>query len=159
MTRLDAESRSLGRSEQPTTSMTAPICWRVAHLCAFCKGGEKGVQVSQSLTVEQCQIASVPSRLKRYYGTRHLHFLTCSCYHRQPWSASARRRDPFLPLLEQVRKRYVRDRGLGGNAPAVHLLISDVPAVARSANVATRQRSSRPYSQSLAHLTTRATAA
>jgi putative transposase len=47
----------------------------------------------------------VPTRLKRYYGTRHLHFITCSCYHRQPWLASAGRRDLFLRVLEQVRQR------------------------------------------------------
>ena len=44
--------------------------------------------------------------LKRYYGDQHLHFLTCSCYHRQPWLASPRRRDLFLQILEQVRQRY-----------------------------------------------------
>jgi putative transposase len=48
----------------------------------------------------------MPTRLKRYYGHDHLHFLTCSCYHRQPWLAQARRRDLFLKILEQVRRRY-----------------------------------------------------
>jgi putative transposase len=48
----------------------------------------------------------VPTRLKRYYGTRHLHFITCSCYHRQPWLGSALRRDLFLRVFEQVRQRY-----------------------------------------------------
>ena len=48
----------------------------------------------------------VPSRLKRYYGADHLHFITCSCYHRQPWLGSARRRDLLLRVLGQVRQRY-----------------------------------------------------
>jgi len=48
----------------------------------------------------------MPRRLKRYYGDAHLHFLTCSCYHRQAWLASARRRDLFLQILEQVRQRH-----------------------------------------------------
>jgi putative transposase len=48
----------------------------------------------------------VPTHLKRYYGNHHLHFLTCSCYHRQAWMGSARRRDLFLHVFEQVRKRY-----------------------------------------------------
>jgi REP element-mobilizing transposase RayT len=48
----------------------------------------------------------MPSRLKRYYGNEHLHFLTCTCYHRQRWLGSARRRDLFLRMLEQARQRY-----------------------------------------------------
>lgn len=48
----------------------------------------------------------MPTRLKRYYGHGHLHFLTCGCYHRQPWLAQPRRRDLFLEILEQVRQRY-----------------------------------------------------
>ena len=44
--------------------------------------------------------------LKRYSGDQHLHFVTCSCDHRQPWLASPRRRDLFLQILEQVRQRY-----------------------------------------------------
>jgi len=44
--------------------------------------------------------------LKRYYGQEYLHFLTCSCYHRQSWLATARRRDLFLQILEEVRQRY-----------------------------------------------------
>jgi len=43
---------------------------------------------------------------KRYYGAGHLHFITCSCYRRQPRLGTARRRDLFLTILEQVRRRY-----------------------------------------------------
>jgi len=44
--------------------------------------------------------------LKRYYGAGNLHFITCSCYRRQRLLGSPRRRDLFLTVLEQVRKRY-----------------------------------------------------
>jgi len=37
--------------------------------------------------------------LIRYYGTRHLHFITCSCYRRQPQLHPAHRRDLFLEIL------------------------------------------------------------
>ena len=44
--------------------------------------------------------------LRRYYGAGDLHFITCSCYRRQPFLGTPRRRDLFLTVLEQVRKRY-----------------------------------------------------
>ena len=44
--------------------------------------------------------------LKRYSGAGDLHFITCSCYQRRPYLASARRHDLFLTILEQVRQRY-----------------------------------------------------
>jgi len=48
----------------------------------------------------------MPKGLRRYYGQDHLHFLTCSCYHRQPWLAEPSRRELFLQILEQARQRY-----------------------------------------------------
>ena len=48
----------------------------------------------------------MPSRLKRYYNAKHLHFITCSCYRRRPLLGTAWRRDLFLNLLEQTRRRY-----------------------------------------------------
>ena len=48
----------------------------------------------------------MPSRLKRYYGEDHLHFLTWTCYHRQRWLGEPRRRDLFLHILEEARRRY-----------------------------------------------------
>ncbi len=48
----------------------------------------------------------MPTRLKRYYGAKHLHFITCSCYHRLPRLGTPRRRDLFLKVLEQARQRY-----------------------------------------------------
>ena len=44
--------------------------------------------------------------LKRYYGAGDCHFITCSCYHRQPLLHRPWRRDLFLAQLEQVRRRY-----------------------------------------------------
>jgi putative transposase len=44
--------------------------------------------------------------LKRYYGAGHLHFITCSCYGRQPLLATPSRRDLFLTMLERMRERY-----------------------------------------------------
>jgi REP element-mobilizing transposase RayT len=48
----------------------------------------------------------MPAGLRRYYGTGDLHFITCSCYQRQAWLATAQRRDLFLSVLERMRKRY-----------------------------------------------------
>jgi len=48
----------------------------------------------------------MPSGLHRTYGAHHLHFITWSCYRRLPFLRSARTRDRFLSILEQVRARY-----------------------------------------------------
>ena len=44
--------------------------------------------------------------LRRYYGGQHLHFITASCYRRRALLGTGRRRDLFLRILEQVRRRY-----------------------------------------------------
>ncbi len=46
------------------------------------------------------------NRLHRYYGTHHLHFITGSCYPRQPELGSAWRRDLFVKILEEARRKY-----------------------------------------------------
>ena len=46
------------------------------------------------------------SKPKRYYGAGDLHFITRSCYCRQPLLGTARRRNLFLRVLEHVRRRY-----------------------------------------------------
>lgn len=68
----------------------------------------------------------MPSRLKRYYGDDHLHFLTWTCYHRQGWLAEPKRRDLFLHILEEARRRY-RFVVLGYVVMPehVHLLVSE----------------------------------
>ena len=44
--------------------------------------------------------------LHRFYGKDDLHFITGSCYRRQPELGTAYRRDLFLKVLEQTRQRY-----------------------------------------------------
>lgn len=64
--------------------------------------------------------------LERRYGNRHLHFITCSCYRRLPLLATARKRDLFLTVLDEVRARY--DFSLLGCVVMpehIHLLISE----------------------------------
>src|SRR6266566_9963444 len=51
-------------------------------------------------------LLGVPKNLKRYYGSGDLHFITCSCYHRQPLLGTPHLRDLFLKALEQMRTRY-----------------------------------------------------
>jgi putative transposase len=48
----------------------------------------------------------MPSTLKRYYGSGDLHFITCSCYRREPRMMRAAIRDLFLETLDDVRRRY-----------------------------------------------------
>ena len=48
----------------------------------------------------------MPAGLHRTYGAHHLHFITCSCYHRRPKLRHARSRDRFLSILEETRQRY-----------------------------------------------------
>ena len=68
-------------------------------------GFPKSSSVTDSVLVGHYP-AQVPSRLKRYYTARDLHFITCSCYRRQPLLGTVRSRDLFLKLLEQTRQRY-----------------------------------------------------
>jgi putative transposase len=44
--------------------------------------------------------------LHRYYGNHDLHFITCSCYHRQPQLGKPERRNLLLTILEEVRQKY-----------------------------------------------------
>jgi putative transposase len=44
--------------------------------------------------------------LHRYYGTNDLHFITCSCYHRQAQLRTPKRRNRFLRILEEARQKY-----------------------------------------------------
>src|SRR6266568_7921149 len=49
---------------------------------------------------------SMRGKLVRYYGAGDLHFITCRCYRRRALLGTARRRDLFLTVLEEVRRRY-----------------------------------------------------
>jgi putative transposase len=44
--------------------------------------------------------------LQRWYGSGHLHFITCSCYRRLPLLQTGQARDCFLENLAAVRDRY-----------------------------------------------------
>jgi putative transposase len=48
----------------------------------------------------------MPSGLKRYFGQRHAHFITCSCWRRLPLMGPTRRKDLFLTIFEQTRQSY-----------------------------------------------------
>ena len=67
----------------------------------------------------------MPQNLHRFHGGRDLHFLTFSCYRRQPFFNKADRCDLFLRMLERVRRRY-RLVALGYviMPEHVHLLVS-----------------------------------
>jgi len=68
----------------------------------------------------------VPKGLKRFYGSGDLHFITASCYHREPLLGTARRRDLLQKVLEQVRQRYqFVVVGYVFMPEHVHLLISE----------------------------------
>src|SRR5258708_21629383 len=64
--------------------------------------------------------------LKRYYGQGDLHFVTFSCYRRQPLLGTVRSSDCFLKILDQVRsKRSFLLLGFVGMPEHVHLLVSE----------------------------------
>lgn len=48
----------------------------------------------------------MPKGLRRRYGLRHLHFITCSCYRRLPLFASVYAKNLFVKILGEVRDRY-----------------------------------------------------
>ena len=48
----------------------------------------------------------MPSGLKRYFGQRHAHYITCSCWQRLPFLRPPRRMDLFLSMLEETRCKY-----------------------------------------------------
>jgi len=64
--------------------------------------------------------------LERFYGGRDLHFLTFSCYQRQPFLTTPNRCDLFLRILERVRCRYrLVVLGYVVMPEHVHLLVSE----------------------------------
>lgn len=68
----------------------------------------------------------MPSRLKRYYGFGHLHFLTFSCYQRRPQLDAPTARIFFLSTLDKIRTRYHFEvRGYVVMPEHVHLLLSE----------------------------------
>ena len=67
----------------------------------------------------------MPLRLKRFYENADLHFVTFSCYHREPNLQSSIRKDLFLSVLERVRQQYrFSITGCVVMPEHVHLLLS-----------------------------------
>jgi putative transposase len=70
--------------------------------------------------------ALVPWGLKRYQQARDLHFITFSCYRRQPRLASALAKRLFEQALEQARRQYgFYITGYVVMPEHVHLLVSE----------------------------------
>jgi putative transposase len=68
----------------------------------------------------------MPKALHRFYGTGDLHFLTFSCYERQPWLDKEARRDLLVDILERMRRRYrLVVLGYVVMPEHVHLLLSE----------------------------------
>jgi putative transposase len=68
----------------------------------------------------------MPWSLKRYQQTRELHFLTFSCYHRQPLFAKPEARRAFEEALERARNWYgFYVTGYVVMPEHVHLLVSE----------------------------------
>jgi len=61
---------------------------------------------SQTVHPRRPILSLVPAHPKRYCGGGKLHFITASCYRRQAFLGTAVRRDLFLRVLEQMRRRY-----------------------------------------------------
>jgi putative transposase len=70
----------------------------------------------------------MPKGLRRIHGGGDWHFITCSCYRRQQFFSSARRKDLFLKILEEVRVKYnVIIGGYVVMPEHFHLLVSEPP--------------------------------
>ena len=68
----------------------------------------------------------MPWGLKHFQQTRQIHFLTFSCYHRQPKFTNATARDTFVSALERVRENYgLCIYGYVVMPEHVHLLVSE----------------------------------
>jgi len=64
--------------------------------------------------------------LRRYYGRGDLHFITFSCYRRLPLLGTARARNRFVRILEEVRLRHAfKLIGYVVMPEHVHLLLSE----------------------------------
>jgi REP element-mobilizing transposase RayT len=68
----------------------------------------------------------MPWGLKRLHETRQIHFLTFSCYHRQPKFTDATAYDTFVEALERIRANYsLCVYGYVVMPEHVHLLVSE----------------------------------
>ena len=68
----------------------------------------------------------MPKGLRRFHASGDRHFITCSRYRRRQFLGSARRRDLFLKILDEVRQQYdFVVRGYVVMPEHVHLLIGE----------------------------------
>jgi putative transposase len=68
----------------------------------------------------------MPRGLRRIHGGGNLHFITTSCYQREPLLGGASARNIFLGIFEQVRKRYEFEvMGFVVMPEHIHVLISE----------------------------------
>jgi putative transposase len=68
----------------------------------------------------------MPDGLKRLHHSGQSHFITFSCYHRQPLLEKMHMQDAFLFALEQTRRRFhMRVYGYVVMPEHVHLLLSE----------------------------------
>ena len=68
----------------------------------------------------------MPKGLKRFYGQRHLHFVTCSCYRRLPLLGRVRARNEFVRMLGALRTAYqFKIAGYVVMPEHIHLLVSE----------------------------------
>jgi putative transposase len=68
----------------------------------------------------------MPTGLKRFQQTNHSHFITFSCYKRQPFLQSPKAKETALNILEQIRKQ--QGLCISGNVlmpEHVHLLTNE----------------------------------
>jgi REP-associated tyrosine transposase len=84
------------------------------------------VHISQTSTERLAYLCRMPSHPERFREAGDLHFLTFSCYRRQPLFSTPARRDLFLGSLERVRRRYrLVVLGYVVMPEHVHLLVSE----------------------------------
>ncbi|HWG22064.1 MAG TPA: transposase [Terracidiphilus sp.] len=70
----------------------------------------------------------MPDGLYRLHHSGQTHFLTFSCYHRQPFLAQMNMQEEFLLALESVRRRFrMRVYAYVVMPEHVHLLVSEPP--------------------------------
>jgi putative transposase len=68
----------------------------------------------------------MPEGLRRFYGGGDLHYITCSCYQRRSFLGSSSRRDLFLKIFEEVRRKYqFQVIGYVAMPEHIHLLIGE----------------------------------
>jgi putative transposase len=97
----------------------------------------------------------MPSHLKRYQQTHDLHFITFSCYRRQPKLGNPASREVFEKSLEHTRRRYgFCVKGYVVMPEHVHLLVSEpedgslataIQALKQSVSRTLALRSSQPF--------------